>query len=251
MIGRGWGCVSCPSNTQVPGVSTRREILIVEDHRMLAETLELALTTRGFRCHIADLQSPQSIANAATRIHPDLVLLDLDLGAIDGLQLVRSFRAGGQRVLIVTGCEDHRRLAAAVALGAVGWALKTRPFEEILQAAEASCRDRPLLQADSRDDVASAGRRYVEEDGAVWSRISALTPREREILNSMIRGETADDMADRFVISVGTARAHIRAVLAKLGVSSQLAAAALAVQWSASKRGFAPDDLLVPQRSRV
>jgi DNA-binding CsgD family transcriptional regulator len=102
-----------------------------------------------------------------------------------------------------------------------------------------------------RDDLAAEGRSYVAQHGDVWSRIAALTPREREVLNGIIRGETAEEMAESFVISIGTVRTHIRAVLAKLGVSSQLAAVALAIEWSASKRGLDRDDLLVPRPSNV
>jgi DNA-binding NarL/FixJ family response regulator len=223
----------------------------VEDHRILAETLELALVQRGFRCVVAELHSSQSIVDVAARTHPDLVLLDLDLGPIDGLQLVKSLRASGQRVLVVTGCDDTRRLAATIALGAVGWVHKNRPFEEILGAATSACRDRPLLSSDAREVVTNAGRQYVEQEAAVCSRISMLTPRERDVLGCIIRGETAEEMAGRFVISLGTVRTHIRAVLTKLGVSNQVAAAAVAMQWSASRRGFDRDALLAPRRSGV
>ena len=207
----------------------------------------MALTYRGFRCHVAELESPQSIVDVARRIHPDLVLLDLDLGPINGLDLVGSLRAAGQRVLLVTGCEDTRRLAAAVALGSVGWVSKTRPFEEILVAAESVCRDRPLLSSERRARLALEGRAYVERADDVSSRIARLTPREREVLNGILRGETAEEMAEAFVVSLGTLRTHIRAVLAKLGVSSQLAAATLAIEWSRSKRGLGQDGLLVSQ----
>jgi DNA-binding NarL/FixJ family response regulator len=218
---------------------------------MLAETLEAAFIQRGFRCAVAELQSPQSIVDVATRTNPDLILLDLDLGPIDGLQLIRSLRAAGQRVLVVTGCDDTRRLAATVAVGAVGWVHKNRPFEEILQAAAAACRDRPLLPSNSRECLTTTGRQYLEEEAAVFSRVSMLTPREREVLNCIIRGETAEEMAGRLVISLGTVRTHIRAVLTKLGVSNQIAAVAVATQWSASRRGFDREDLLLAGGSGV
>jgi len=240
--------VDTPSESEVPK-SAYPVVFIVEDHQMLAETLGQALDARDMHCFVADLHSSLTVLAEAARIAPDLVILDLDLGPIEGLDLVRSLRAAGQRVLVVTGCEDTRRLAAAIALGAVGWISKARPFEEILHAVESACRDRALQPQETRDDLATAGRQYIAQYGDVMARIAALTPREREILNGIVSGETAEEMADRFVISLGTVRTHIRSVLAKLGVSSQLAAAAVAVDWAASKRGLHRDDLLVPLRS--
>ena len=225
---------------------SRPAIFVVDDHRMLAEALERALTARGFRCHVADLCSAQSVVDQATQISPELVLLDLDLGHIDGLRLVDPLRAAGRRVLVVTGCLDHRRLAAAVALGAVGWVAKAGPFEEMLDIAESVCRDRPLLDTGRRDRLTTVGREYVNTERRVQARLATLTPRELEVLGAIIGGETAEEMADRLVVSVGTVRNHIASLLAKLGVSSQLAAVAVATRWAASKRGLDREDLLAP-----
>ena len=228
--------------------TARPLVLIVDDHQMLAEALGRGLTARGFQCQIAGLRSADAVTKEASRLSPDLVLLDLDLGSMDGLQLIRSLRAAGRRVLVVTGCDDQKRLAAAVALGSVGWVAKARPFEEVLDAAESAYRDRPLLRPEHREHLTKTGRQYVTSDAEVQGRIAKLTPREREVLHAIIRGDTAQEMAEDFVLSVGTVRSHIGSVLAKLGVSSQLAAAAVAVGWAASKRGLDREDLLSPLR---
>jgi DNA-binding NarL/FixJ family response regulator len=105
-----------------------------------------------------------------------------------------------------------------------------------------------MLAPERRDRLVRAGQQYMNNDGEVRARMATLTPREREVLDAMIRGEAAHDMAEHFVVSVGTVRSHIASVLAKLGVSSQLAAAAVAVQWAASKRGLDHEDLLASLR---
>lgn len=226
--------------------AARARVLIVDDHRMLADALGRALTGRGFSCEVADVHSASVILEHAARLSPDLVLLDLDLGPVDGLELVGELRARGLRVLVVSSCEDHGRLAAAVALGSLGWVAKARPFEEMLDAAESACRDRPLLSPGLRDELINAGREYVDLEDDVRSRIAALTPREREVLDAIIRGDSAQDMADDFVVSLGTVRNHIQSVLAKLGVSSQLSAAAVAVRWAVARRGLDGESLLAP-----
>lgn len=233
----------CDTDGAAPDVA-RRVVLIVDDHRLMAEALERALAGRGFCCHVADLESSEGIIDQASRIRPDLVLLDLDLGPIDGLQLVRPLRVAGHRVLVLTGCEDPRRLGATVALGSVGWVLKNRPFEQVVEAAEAACRDRPLLSNERRDRLATTGRDYVQRDREMQARMTSLTQREHEVLSCIVRGDSAQEIADRLVVSLGTVRTHIRSVLSKLGVSSQLAAVAVAMHWAASKRGLVRAELL-------
>jgi two-component system, NarL family, nitrate/nitrite response regulator NarL len=231
-----------PSNSDFAGPV----VLIVDDHQMVAEALQRALGARGFSCHLAVLDSAEAVVDQAIRIAPDLILLDLNLGPIDGLELMRSLRAARQRVLVVTGCEDQRRLAAAVALGSMGWIAKARPFEEILEAAESACKDRPVFAPQSRVQLTTTGRQYVDVENDFRARIAALTPREREVLHAIVCGDNAQAMADRFVVSLGTIRTHIRSVLTKLEVSSQVAAAAVAVEWAASRNGLDRSDLLAP-----
>lgn len=239
--------VDSQGSTITEAVPERSSVLIVDDHLMLAEALQRALTARGFRCEVAELGSAEAVVEQAARTSPDLILLDLHLGSIDGLQLVAPLGAAG-RVLVVTSCEDHRRLAAAVALGSIGWVAKARPFEELIDAAVSACTNRPMLAPERRDRLVATGRQYVDSDGEVQARMARLTPREREVLAAIVHGDSAQAMSERFVVSVGTVRSHIASVLAKLGVPSQLAAAAVALGWAASKRGLDHEDLLVPLR---
>lgn len=218
-------------------------VLIIEDHQMLAEALALGLGNRGFDCHVADLLEIRSALGEAVQWHPTLVLLDLDLGGVDGLSLVRDLRSTGARVLVITGCRDESRLAAAVALGAAGWVSKSEPFEQLLAYAERAARDEPLIALRCLEELTQLGREQLRIEADLRTRAALLTPREREVLAAISEGTSAQAVADRFVISVGTARAHIRSILMKLGVSTQLAAVAMARQLVATRRGIAPDDI--------
>jgi DNA-binding NarL/FixJ family response regulator len=238
-----------PQGWSVSDRGWKGRVLIVDDHRMIAEALERALGARGYVCHVAELQSAQAVIDQRMRLSPDLVLLDLNLGAIDGFELLRSLRAVRQRVLVVTGCEDQQRLAAAVALGSLGWVAKSRPFEEILEATEAACRGRPVLAAQRRLQLTATGQRYMDVEHEIRARISTLTPRELQVLHAIACGDTAQEMADRFVVSIGTVRTHIQSVLGKLEVSSQVAAAAIAVEWAASRHGLNRTAFLAPLHS--
>lgn len=209
-------------------------VMIVEDHAMLAETLALGLSGSGFYTHIVDLDAAGGRDGAAPLIfeavacRPDLVLLDLDLGAINGLDLVAQLRALGPAVLVITGCTDEERLAAALALGACGWVSKSEPFERLLEVSELAMLGGPLIPVSRRQELLEIGRAWLAETRDLESRLGRLTVREREVLAALGEGRSAQEIADGLVVSIGTVRTHIRAILSKLGVSTQLAAVAKA-----------------------
>jgi DNA-binding NarL/FixJ family response regulator len=193
---------------------------------MMAQALALSLAEAGFDARVAQLEGDGSVVEQAVRLRPALVLLDLGLDGSDGLDLVAGLRATGARVLVVTAESDESRMAAAVARGACGWVSKAEPFENLLEAARLALRDRPLLDLEAYDDVVQAGRACSEADRELKSRFATLTGREREVLEALRDGKSAQDIAGEWYVSVGTIRCHIRAILVKLGVTSQLAAVA-------------------------
>lgn len=199
-------------------------VLIVEDHELLAQTLALGLCGRGFTCTVATVAGPASIIEQAGRVRPSLVLLDLQLDGIDGIDLIPALRALGARVLVVSGCQDHPRLAAAIALGAAGWVSKTEPFERLLEAAEAV--GRRWHPHDPQDDLLELGNGWLQAHRELQADFAQLTARERQVLWRLSEGASAQEIAQVLSVSVGTVRTHIKATLSKLGVSSQLAAVA-------------------------
>jgi DNA-binding NarL/FixJ family response regulator len=203
-------------------------ILIVENHEMLAEALELALSARGYRCAVARLEAGRSVLQQAAELRPQLVLLDLYLDDADGLDFVAGLRATGAKVLVVTGCNDEGHVAAALALGASGWVSKAQPFEHLLDAAEATLRNQPLIPAAEYRELIERGKERLIVGQDARRRLAQLTARERQVLRALAEGESAGDIAETFFVSVGTVRTHIQGILGKLGVSSQLAAVAMA-----------------------
>lgn len=202
-------------------------LLIVEDHEMLAQTLAIALAPR-YNCTIATLDGEEMVVGQASRLRPALVVLDLGLGAVDGLDLISGLLSTGARVLVVTGSPDESRLGAALALGASGWVSKSQPFERLIDAVESVMRRRPLLSEAERNRLMRLGSDYITTERELRRRVGDLTPRELEVLRALSEGETADQIARNLSISTATTRSHIQAIREKLGVSSQLAAAAAA-----------------------
>lgn len=204
----------------------RPRVLIIEDHRVLAQALALSLGAKGFGCEVALLDGDVGVLEQARVYAPALALLDLDLNGADGLQLVPGLRALGAAVLVVTGYSDEARLAASVALGGCGWVSKAQPFEGLLEAAEMVLRGEALLGASEREQLRDLGWARLRAEDEARRRMALLTTREREVLDGLSGGCTAEEIARQLVVSVGTVRTHIRGILTKLGVSNQLAAVA-------------------------
>ena len=209
-------------------------VLIVDDHQLLSFALVIALGTKGL---CAQQLTPHELLTQLDQPAPPggLVLLDLDLGDnIDGAHLVGPLCRAGWRVLVITGSTDEPHIAAAVAAGAVGWVPKAAPFDDLLAHAVRDAQGRSLLtdaQRQRMQDIAARARGAAEDLHRRWQQ---LTPREREILDCLVSGLRAGAIAEQFTVSLATVRTQIRSILAKLDVSSQLEAVALARQHAGS-----------------
>ena len=203
-------------------------MLLVEDHDLLAQTLQVALEAEGLRVHVAPLGDDDVVLSTAGRLRPAVVLLDLDLGRghVGGEALVPRLVELDCAVVVVTGSTDDLRLGTTLELGAVGVLSKARPFEDVLVAVLAAVQRQPVMRDADRQDLLARARRKRHEQWARLGPFEALTPREREVLTLLMRGRNAEAIASHFVVSEATVRTQIRGVLTKLGVTSQLAAVA-------------------------
>jgi two-component system nitrate/nitrite response regulator NarL len=217
------------TSTLVTGVDDQDvTVLIVEDHALLAQTLVIALSAEGCRARVAELISPAMLLREVNSLRPDVVLLDLNLGALgDGVALVAPLTQLGARVLVVSGTTDRLRLAESVELGAVGFLSKQAPFEQLLSTVLDVVAQRPVLSTARRCELMSELRSARAARSKSLAPFNTLTPRERAVLAGLAQGQRAENIAAVAVVSEATVRSQIRSVLAKLGVNSQLEAVAL------------------------
>jgi DNA-binding NarL/FixJ family response regulator len=204
-------------------------VLVVDDQALVACSIALALRGVGMA---AVAVPPARVAELAAQQAPPggLVLLDLDhpVDGADPVALVPGLRAAGWQVLLVTGTSDETAVALAVAAGACGRVHKSRPFEELVRIATRAAEGQPVMSALERTrllGLADSAQAAARRDHDRWGR---LTPREQEIVNRIAAGRRPAAIAEEFVVSLATVRSHIRSILAKLGVGSQLEVAALA-----------------------
>ncbi len=207
-------------------------VLVIDDHELFSAALTVALRNEGFDARpltVAGVQDSLSRASGPT----GLVVLDIDLGRdahgrrINGVDLVAGLRARGWKVLVVSGSVDLPGVAAAIAAGAIGSVPKARSFDELVAAVGAAARGEPLMTRDEHEGWLERHRHYTTKERALARRLARLSPREREVLELLAEGMRAATIAEHFVVSMPTVRTHIRSILTKLEVGSQLEAVAM------------------------
>jgi DNA-binding NarL/FixJ family response regulator len=209
-------------------------VLIVDDHELIGASLQMTLRGAGIDAHLCGPSGGAGvILAAAARLPPGVVLLDLDLGrdstgrTVDGAALVEPLCAAGWRVVMLSGTADRARIGAALDAGAIGMVPKRAQMPTLLRTVHEALAGRPVMAAGARDKFVAAHREQRTQRGELAGKLDRLTPRELEVLRLLADGHRAQAVADEFVVSLATVRTQIRAVLTKLGVTSQLEAVAL------------------------
>jgi two-component system, NarL family, nitrate/nitrite response regulator NarL len=221
--------------TQAPSSRAQLRILIVEDHMLFAESLELVLSVEGYdvrRIAVPDNSgSPGTLLSSLVRLRPRIVLLDLDLGRFgDGTRLIAPLAKAGINVVVVTASSDRGRWGEAIRYGARTVLSKAQPLSNILATVRRINEGLPVMTHEEREDLLRTWHQQRSEIQELLTRLSLLTARESQVLGRLMQGRTVHDIATLSVVSEATVRTQVKSILAKLEVSSQLAAVGLAHQ---------------------
>jgi DNA-binding NarL/FixJ family response regulator len=210
-------------------------LVMIEDHELLAQSLQAALSAESIRVVRVWSDDRDKLLAEATAAAPGLLLLDFDLGPDIGtaLGLIGPFRAAGFDVVMLTGVTDKLVLAECLEEGAIGIIDKSVSFDELLHGIRVALDQGTLMSRHEREEMLSRLRVHRATREQQMRAFRELTTRESEVLGALMRGKSADTIADESVVSVATIRTQIRSILSKLGVNSQLAAVARAqeVRW--------------------
>lgn len=203
-------------------------VLIVEDHQLLAQSLSFALMAEGFAVTVAALDSAAGVLEALDDSGADIVLLDLDLGGSvgDGFSLVRPLCERGARVVVVSGSTDRPRLAGCLEQGAIAFLPKSTPYERLVDAVTDVAAGRPVMAEAERHALLTELWNWRAQQRQALAPFESLTARESQVLAALMDGQGCEAIASAWFVSETTVRTQIRGVLTKLGVTSQLAAAA-------------------------
>jgi DNA-binding NarL/FixJ family response regulator len=167
----------------------------------------------------------QAVA-AASRLHPDVVLMDIRMPVLDGIAATRRIVADrpSARVLMLTTFGLDTYVYDALRAGASGFMLKDAPPEEIAAAVRIVARGEALLAPAVTKGVIEEFVRIParRRGGTDPADVHSLTPREREVLDLLVRGLSNTEICDRLVISDATAKTHVARILAKLGLRDRV-----------------------------
>jgi DNA-binding NarL/FixJ family response regulator len=205
-------------------------IAIVDDHELIAETLRVALTQAGVDARCVRTRELDEVLAELLELHPDLVLLDLKLGDFgETTRIIEPLVTDGIRVVLVTGVVGRVQIAAALEQGALGYVRKSDGFAALQAKARAAIAGADVLDPAERVRLLDELRVDRAQRAAALAPFRGLTDREQDVLRELAQGRTVTEIARGWVVSEATVRSHVRGVLTKLNVGSQLAAVAAAL----------------------
>jgi len=208
-------------------------VALVEDHTLFADSLDMVLTVEGYDVRRVSIPeeggSMAAILSSILATRPRIVLLDLDLGRLgDTTRLIGPIATAGVNVVVVTASPDRARWGECLRLGARKVISKSRPLSEILATVRRLVQGLPVTDLAEREELLRIWHEQRSEKQQARQRLDRLTQREREVLAMLVKGKAVRDIAAEKVVSEATVRTQVKSILAKLEVSSQLAAVGLA-----------------------
>lgn len=204
---------------------THIRVLIVDDHDMLREGLASFLAAYPDLELAGQAASGTEALRVCDAVRPDVILMDLKMPDMDGVQATRRIleRHPGKKIIALTSFGEEDLVRAELQAGAIGYLLKNASATELMQAIRAAHAGRPTLAGEAALALLgpAVGLPAAGDD---------LTQREREVLTLMARGLSNPEMARTLHVSRFTVKNHVSSILSKLGVRSRTEAATLALK---------------------
>jgi two-component system, NarL family, response regulator DegU len=207
-------------------------LLIADDHELFQDGLQRMLSLEPDLEVVGKAANGREVIELCSRLHPDLVLMDVRMPEMDGLEATRRIKSElpTTSVLILTTYDDPDYLFEAIMAGAAGYVLKDASRHEIIDAVHRTLSGEHLLDGDLAvqliQRLGSESRNPRESPPTPQERgfaltVEVLTPREVEVLQLLAWGKTNKQIAEQLVVSTATVKVHMHHLIGKLGVSDR------------------------------
>jgi DNA-binding NarL/FixJ family response regulator len=226
-----------PASGETGGVI---RLLLADDEAMVRRGLRLVLEAEEDLEVVAEAADGVEAIEQARRWQPDVVLMDVRMPRLDGVEACRRLvETSDARVVVLTTFDLDEHLFAAVRAGASGFLLKASPPEELVAAIRAAHAGNALVEPKMTKRLLDEFARRPQQPpvGYVPDRFGELTDREVDVLREVVRGASNAEIADRLYISETTVKTHVNHILTKLGVRDRIQAVVLAYDYGMVEPG--------------
>ncbi len=221
----------------MPSAPARIRVLLVDDHAMVRQGMRDFLGLHDDLEIVGEAADGEAAVEAAAALRPDVVVMDLMMPGLDGIEATARIKAANpvMEIVAITSFIEEARIIAALEAGASGFLLKDAEADELAAAIRAAAVGEVHLDPAVASIVARRMRNGATGDAGTGKdpaagALASLTARERDVLGGVARGLSNRSIADELGITERTARTHVSNILAKLGLTSRTQAALLAVQ---------------------
>ncbi|MCK6628125.1 MAG: response regulator transcription factor [Anaerolineae bacterium] len=203
-------------------------VLIVDDHEIVREGLETLLSEETGVSVVGQAANGAEAVALAAELQPDVILMDLVMPELDGIEATRQIRSAGlaSQILVLTSFADDQKVREAIEAGAIGYLLKDVLKADLLRAIQAAAQGKPTLHPEAQSYL----MRQVSAPAAAPLSKSNLTERELDVLRLIASGQSNKEIAVTLHLTEGTIKGYVSAILAKLGVADRTQAALYAVK---------------------
>ena len=201
-------------------------VLIADDHLVVREGLRTILEVAGDIELVGEATDGAEAVRLAGELAPDVVLMDLRMPNVDGIEAIRQIKARypDREVVILTTYDDDQDIVQGLRAGARGYLLKDSRREALFDAIRAAARGESLLPSAVIEKVVA----HLSEPRT--AKTEALSEREQEVLTFLAQGAANKEIAHRLHITERTVKAHVTSIFNKLGVNSRAEAVAVAMR---------------------
>jgi DNA-binding NarL/FixJ family response regulator len=229
------GVLLAPGGAGGPSAEPIR-VLIADDHALFRRGLEMVLEEETDIDLVGQASDGAEAVQKAGEALPDVVLMDIRMPKINGIEAARQMKdiAPSAKIVILTISDEEEDLFEAIRAGASGYLLKDIPLDEVAEAVRSVHGGQSLINPSMAgkllSEFAMLARRDAEEEPAKHAPAPKLTDREMEVLRLVARGMNNRDIAKELFISENTVKNHVRNILEKLQIHSRMEAVMIAVR---------------------